>query len=84
MVTQVFPSSHLNLGLAHYPEKWSASYWADDIPLVKEVGFAVPRLAEFAWSTLEPSPRNFGLDWLDRALAQLAPADIVSVHRHQS
>lgn len=39
----------------------------------------VARLAEFAWSTLEPVSGEYDFDWLDRAIMELAAAGIVSV-----
>ena len=33
-----------------------------------EAGFNVVRLAEFAWSTMEPAEGQFDFAWLDRAL----------------
>ena len=35
---------------------------------MKETGVKVVRVAEFAWSRLEPSEGDFQLDWLDRAI----------------
>ena len=46
---------------------------------MREAGFTVARMAEFAWSTLEPEAGAFDFDWLDRAIAQLAAQGIVSV-----
>ncbi len=46
---------------------------------MKEAGFSVARLAEFAWSSLEPEAGTFQMDWLERAIQQLAENEIVSV-----
>ena len=35
---------------------------------MQEAGFNTVRLAEFAWSRLEPEPGRFDFDWLDRAI----------------
>jgi beta-galactosidase len=69
----------LNLGIAYYPEHWPEDCWPEDIRLMREAGLTVARLAEFAWSTLEPAESEFHLDWLDRAISALASAGIVSV-----
>ncbi len=41
-----------------------------------EAGFNVVRLAEFAWSRLEPSQGRYDFAWLDRAIDVLG-LDIV-------
>lgn len=46
---------------------------------MKEAGFNVARMAEFAWSTMELAAGEFNFDWLEKAIAQLANAGIVSV-----
>ncbi len=44
-----------------------------------EAGVNVVRLAEFAWSLLEPGPGRFDFDWLDRALEVLQAHGIRAV-----
>ncbi len=44
-----------------------------------EAGINVVRLAEFAWSCLEPRPDHFDFDWLDRALDILHSRGIQAV-----
>jgi beta-galactosidase len=77
------PLSHsthgIHIGSSYYPEHWDESYWANDISLMKEAGFTVARMAEFAWSTMEPSAGEFNFDWLENIIAQLAAAGIASV-----
>lgn len=73
------PASPLHLGSAYYPEHWPEDRWPADIQLMQAAGFTVARLAEFAWSTLQPSPGEFDFAWLERAIQQLAGAGIVSV-----
>ncbi len=72
-------SARLHLGAAYYPEHWPEDRWPEDIRLMREAGLTVARLAEFAWSTLEPAEGEFHFDWLDRAISALASADIVTV-----
>jgi len=72
-------STKLHLGTAWYPEQWPEERWAEDIRLMREAGLTVVRMAEFAWSTMEPSAGDFHLDWLERAVSALAEAGIVSV-----
>jgi beta-galactosidase len=72
-------SSRLHLGAAYYPEHWPEDRWPEEIRLMQEAGLTVVRLAEFAWSTLEPAAGEYNLSWLERAIAMLAEAGIVSV-----
>ncbi len=60
------------LGCCYYPEHWPESQWQSDAQRMKDLGLTWVRLAEFAWSRLEPSPDNFEFDWLDRAIETLA------------
>jgi beta-galactosidase len=76
------PDSHahrLHLGAAYYPEHWPEDRWPEDVRLMREAGLTVVRMAEFAWSTLEPAEGEFHFDWLERAISLLAAAGIVSV-----
>ena len=68
--------SPLQLGAAYYPEHWPETRWPEDIRLMREAGFTVVRMAEFAWSSLEPAAGDFRLDWLERAI------DAVGRRRH--
>jgi beta-galactosidase len=72
-------SSRLHLGAAYYPEHWPEVRWPEEIRLMREAGLTVARMAEFAWSTLEPAEGEFHFGWLDRAISMLADAGIVSV-----
>ena len=69
----------LHFGAAWYPEHWPQERWAEDIRLMKEANLSVARLAEFAWSTMEPAEGEFRFDWLEQAIEMLADAGIVTV-----
>lgn len=58
-------------GVDYYPEQWPEERWTIDAQLMKEAGFNVVRLAEFAWSRMEPTERHYDFDWLDRAITIL-------------
>jgi beta-galactosidase len=60
-----------HFGVDYYPEHWPDERWATDARLMQEAGVNTVRLAEFAWSYLEPEPGRFDFDWLDRAIATL-------------
>ena len=64
------------LGVCYYPEHWPEARWAEDARLMRECGLEVVRIAEFAWSRLEPRPGEYDWDWLDRAVATLAAAGL--------
>ncbi|MDQ3780648.1 MAG: beta-galactosidase [Chloroflexota bacterium] len=46
---------------------------------MREAGLSVARMAEFAWSTMEPEAGRFDLDWLADAVALLAENGIATV-----
>jgi len=55
-------------GVDYYPEHWPEERWPIDAQLMADANFNVVRLAEFAWSRLEPVEGQFDFDWLDRAI----------------
>lgn len=71
-------SDRLQLGACYYPEHWPQTLWADDYRRMKELGFSVIRVGEFAWSLFEPSEGQFSFELFDRAL-DLAHAHGLSV-----
>jgi beta-galactosidase len=58
-------------GVDYYPEQWPEERWPIDARLMTEANFNVVRLAEFAWSKMEPVEGQFDFDWLDRAIGIL-------------
>ncbi|BCX04877.1 MAG: beta-galactosidase [Candidatus Roseilinea sp.] len=62
----------LHLGAAWYPEHWPEARWAEDVKLMRDAGLTVVRVAEFAWSSLEPREGAFNFGWLERAIALAA------------
>jgi len=69
----------LHIGAAYYPEHWPEERWPEDVRLMRQAGMTVSRLAEFAWSTLEPEAGKFNFDWLDRAIELLASNGIQTI-----
>jgi beta-galactosidase len=65
-----------HFGIDYYPEQWPEERWPVDACLMAEAGFTVVRLAEFAWSMMEPVEGRFDFEWLDRAIAILQTRDI--------
>jgi beta-galactosidase len=58
----------MRLGADYYPEHWPESRWEEDAVLMQKAGLSVVRLAEFAWSRLEPKEDDFRLEWLEKAM----------------
>ena len=65
-----------HFGADYYPEHWPEERWPKDALLMKDAGFNVVRLAEFAWSKLEPSEGKYDFGWLDRAIEILSAQEI--------
>ncbi|TWE05163.1 beta-galactosidase [Neobacillus bataviensis] len=61
-------SNTFALGACYYPEHWPESLWEKDFRRMKEIGFSVVRLAEFAWSIFEPKEGEFSFDFFDRVI----------------
>jgi len=59
------------IGVDYYPEHWPRERWKTDAQLMKDAGFNVARLAEFAWVRMEPEESRFEFGWLDDAIANL-------------
>jgi len=59
------------LGVCYYPEHWPEEWWPDDAKKMREVGITYVRIAEFAWSRIEPEAGRFEWGWLDRAIENL-------------
>ena len=62
----------MKIGVAYYPEHWPEERWPADARLMRETGVDVVRVAEFAWSLLEPRRGEFEMGWLAKAIDVLA------------
>ena len=65
---QKFSWKELNLGTCYYPEHWDQSLWAEDLARMLEAGIGTIRIAEFAWSKVEPREGEFTFDFFDEFL----------------
>lgn len=63
--------SVLLLGVDYYPDQTPESLWEEDARMIAETGFTNVRVAEFAWSFMEPSEGKFDFAWLHRAVVTL-------------
>ncbi len=68
--------SRILLGADYYPEDWDAALIDSDIEKMKECGFNVVRIAEFAWKKMEPSEGTFDFGWLHDIVNKLHAAGI--------
>lgn len=66
----------MKLGVAYYPEHWPEERWPEDLRLMKEANFSIIRLADFAWSKMEPSEGNFDFSWLDKVISMIEEAGL--------
>ena len=58
----------MTVGVPYYPEHWPRERWARDAKLMQEAGISRVRLAEFAWSRIEPRQGEFDVSWLREAI----------------
>ncbi len=70
------PGRAMYIGVDYYPEHWPRERWETDAKLMKEAGFNIVRLAEFAWIDMEPREGQFDFAWLDDAIKLLGRYDI--------
>lgn len=63
-------------GVAYYPEHWPIDRWAIDARQMAELGLQVVRLAEFAWSKIEPQEGRYDWDWLDQVIETFSQAGL--------
>ena len=66
----------MKLGVCYYPEQWPSTLWAEDAQAMVQLGLSWVRIAEFAWSRIEPEPGRFDWAWLDQAVETLAAAGL--------
>lgn len=62
----------MRFGAAYYPEHWPQERWPLDARMMQEAGFNIVRLAEFAWTRMEPREGEFHFEWLDKSLGLLS------------
>lgn len=61
----------MDIGVDYYPEHWDRKDWEPHARLMTEAGIRIVRLAEFAWSKMEPREGKYDFQWLDDAIAVL-------------
>lgn len=56
------------MGVCYYPEHWDKRLWAEDLERMLAAGISVVRIAEFAWSKVEPEEGMFTFGFIDEFL----------------
>ncbi len=65
---QIVNGESITLGTCYYPEHWDRALWAEDLDRMLEAGIEVIRIAEFAWSKIEPREGEYTYDFYDAFL----------------
>lgn len=68
--------SRILLGANYYPEDWDEELIDSDIEKMKDCGFGVVRIAEFAWKKMEPAEGEYSFEWLHRVVDKMRSAGI--------
>ncbi len=69
----------MHVGAAYYPEHWPEERWEIDARLMRDAGFTVARMGEFAWCRLEPRRERYRFEWLQRAVSVLGKQGIKTI-----
>jgi beta-galactosidase len=66
--TQLPGHKAILMGADWYPEQWPEERWEIDLRMMEAAHLNVSRIAEFAWSRMEPAEGHLDFDWLERAV----------------
>ncbi len=67
------------IGANYYPEDWDESLLESDIEKMKQTGFNVVRIGEFAWKKDEPRENEYHFEWLHRVIDKMGEAGIAVI-----
>lgn len=67
-MSYIINGNDLTLGTCYYPEHWSEDLWESDLNRMLEAGIKVVRIAEFAWSKIEPREGEYTYEFYDSFL----------------
>ena len=65
---QNYQWNSLTAAACYYPEHWDRSLWENDLERMLDAGITVIRVAEFAWTIIEPEEGRFTFDFFDEFL----------------
>jgi beta-galactosidase len=69
----------LLIGASWYPEMWPDTEWERDVSRMRELGYTVTRLFEFAWHRFEPQEGQYHFEWALQVLDLLHEAGIKAI-----
>lgn len=75
-MSKLLDGTALVLGTCYYPEHWPEKLWREDLRRMLDAGIRVIRIAEFAWSKVEPTEGTFTYDFFDRFLDAVEETDM--------
>lgn len=75
-MSQIVNGKNMCLGTCYYPEHWDKSMWREDIDRMLEAGIKVIRIAEFAWSKVEPREGEYTYEFFDSFLDVVAETEM--------
>jgi len=67
-------------GVAYYPEHWPEERLEKDADLMAKAGINLVRMAEFAWSKMEPQEGAYNFEWLEHAIEVLGERGIKTLN----
>ena len=76
MVDARLIDTQVHLGASWYPEMWPEEEWPRDVARMKEIGFTMVRMFEFAWHRFEPEEGRYDFDWAVKVMDLCAEAGI--------
>lgn len=74
---QPFPPKIL-YGADYNPEQWPEDIWLDDMRLMKLANVNMVSVNIFSWAMLEPQPKVYYFEQLDRIMGTLAQHEIAA------
>ena len=67
MMNRLLDKERLKLGVCYYPEHWPKEMWKEDLERMADAGIEVIRIAEFAWTKIEPKEGRFDYTFFDES-----------------
>ena len=62
---RLLDGKNITIGTCYYPEHWGRKMWEEDLLCMKDAGIEVVRVAEFAWSKIEPREGEYTYEFFD-------------------
>ncbi len=69
----------IRIGASWYPEMWPAEEWPKDVARMRELGFNMVRVFEFAWHRFEPEEGVYDFEWARAVLDCLQEGGIAAM-----